>query len=53
VVVPSPDVAQFKGHKEDKAFFDEEGVNVFILKNCWSIFLSRNLSPAKRFSKSY
>jgi len=36
VVVPSPDVVQFKDHKEDKAFFDEESVNVFISKNCCS-----------------
>ena len=28
-----------KCHEEDKVFFDVEGVNVFISKNCWNILL--------------
>jgi len=32
-----------KCHKEDKVFFDEEGVSVFISKNCWNMILVRNL----------
>jgi len=35
-----------------KYFFDEEGVKVFISKNCWKKYLARNLLPAERFSKS-
>ena len=40
-----------KRQKEGKELFDEEGVKVFISKNCWNKYLARNLSPAKRFSK--
>jgi len=29
-----PGVTQSKRHKEEKYIFDEEGVKVFILKNC-------------------
>jgi len=43
-----------KRQKEGKEFFDE-GVKVFISKNCKNKYLARNLLPAKpaeRFSKS-
>jgi len=33
--------------KKINIFFDEEGVEVFILKNCWNSCLVRNLLPAK------
>jgi len=33
--------------KKINILFDEEGVKVFILKNCWNRFLVRNLLPAK------
>jgi len=36
-------------------FFDEEGLKIFILKNCWNRCLVRNLllaKPAKRLVKS-
>jgi len=35
-----------KRYKEDKKFFDEEGVKVFISKSCWNKYLARNLLPA-------
>jgi len=34
LVVLCPGVIQLKRHKEEKYIFDEEGVQVFILKNC-------------------
>jgi len=43
-----------KCHEGDKEFFDVEGVNVFIPKHCWNIFLVKKLlpaNPAKRFLK--
>jgi len=33
--------------KKINIFVDEEGVNVFILKNCWNRWLVRNLLPVK------
>jgi len=45
LVVLCPGVIQLKRHKEEKYIFDEEGVQVFILKNCWNKFLVRNLLP--------
>jgi len=39
--------------KKRSIFFDEEGVNVFILKNRWNRFLVGNLLPAKLLVKSY
>jgi len=36
VVLPS-----WKRHKDEKHIFDEEGVQVFILKNCWNSFWSK------------
>jgi len=38
VVVPRPDVAQFEGNKEDKAFLRRCKSLVFISKNCGNIF---------------
>jgi len=35
-----------KRQKESKDFFDKEGVNVFISKNCWNMYLAKNLLPA-------
>jgi len=37
--------------KKRSTLFDEEGVKVFIVKNCWNRFLVRNLlsvKPVKR-----
>jgi len=44
-----------KYQKEGKKIFDEEGVKVFVSKNCWNKYLTSSLSPAKpakRFLKS-
>jgi len=44
-----------KRQKEGKESFDEEGVKVFISKNCWNKYLTRNLlsaKPAESFVKS-
>ena len=38
--MPSPDVAQFKDHKEDKEFFDEEGVTFSSRKTVATYFCS-------------
>ena len=57
MVLPSADAVQYKNHKKDKRIFWWRRCrqNVLISKNCWIIFLFRNLlpsKPAKRFSKS-
>jgi len=39
-----------------RSIFDEKGVKIFILKNCWNRFMVRNLllaKPAKRLVKPF
>jgi len=42
----------FKNVMKKRSIFFDEGVKVFIWKNCWNRFLAENLLPAKPLAKS-